>query len=158
MKKIISFFTLCALLLTASLLFSSCDAPGVYLIDELLPPLTEKATGYAVTTSILVTRLSTNESVEFTEPTELDVFHQRLEGVKCIRDKNLDGYLKRYAITFFTSDSAVTLYIVSDKDFIFEDYHYEAMRGGIDTVYLDSLFPPIPEIVPATGEAPDAEP
>ena len=134
-----------AVLLLAVLLLISCDAPGVMLLDEQLPPLTEKTTDYTVTTSILVTRLSTEDTVEFTTPQEMDAFHQRLEGVKCIRDKNLSGLLARYTITFFTADSAETLFVVSEKDFILGEYHYEAMRGGIDTVYLESLFPAIPE-------------
>ncbi len=134
-----------AILLLAVLMLISCDAPGVMLLDEQLPPLTEKTTDYTVTTSILVTRLSTEETVEFTTPQEMDAFHQRLEGVKCIRDKNLSGLLARYTITFFTADSAETLFVVSEKDFILGEYHYEAMRGGIDTVYLESLFPAIAE-------------
>ena len=135
--------TLISLLLAAVLLVS-CDAPGVTVLDELLPPLTEKTTGYTVTQSIVVTRLSTDESVEFSTPAEMETFHQRLEGIKCIKDKDTSGLLPRYTITFFTSETAETVFVASEKDFIVGELHYEAMRGGIDMVYLDSLFPEIP--------------
>ena len=149
LKKIIALISLTL----AAVLLVSCDAPGVTVLDKLLPPLTEKTTGYTVTESIVVTRLSTGETVEFSTPAEMETFHQRLEGIKCIRDKNNAGEPVRYYITFFTSDAAETLSVVNEKDFFFGDYHYEAMRGGIDMVYLDSLFPAIP-----TPDAPAEEP
>ena len=141
-------------LLLAAVLLVSCDAPGVVVLDELLPALTEKTTGYTVTRSIVVTRISTDESVEFSTPVEMETFHQRLEGIKCIKDKKTDGLLARYAITFFTADTAETLFVVSETDFIFEDVHYEAMRAGIDMVYLDSLFPSIEVPDYASAEEP----
>ena len=103
-----------------------------------------------MTTSIVVTRLTTEESVEFTEPTAMDAFHQRLEGIKCISDKKTEGLLPRYTITFMTEEAAETLFVISDTEFILNDVHYEAMRGGIDTVYLESLFPAI--VIPDTAE------
>ena len=158
MKKTISIFTALLLTLGTLLLCASCDAPGVKLLDEQLPPLAEKTTGYAVTTAIAVTRMTTGDTVEFSTPTEVSAFHQRLEGVKCIRDKKVSGYVARYAVTFFTSDSAETFYICSDKDFIVGEYHYEAMRAGVDTVYLESLFPPMPEVEVPEGTASEANP
>lgn len=130
---------LLALLFTA-LLLVSCDAPGVTVLDELMPPLTEKDTGYAVTTEIRVTKLTTGESVSFTEPTDLNTFHLHIEGIKCIRDKKFDDIQPLYNVAFFTSYSATSFDVCSSKDFIFEDYHYEAMRSGIDMLYLESLF------------------
>ena len=140
LKKIIALISLTL----AAVLLVSCDAPGVTVLDELLPPLTEKTTGYTVTESIVVTRLSTGESVEFTTPAEVETFHQRLEGIKCIRDKETADQPTRYYLTFFTAETAETLSVATEKDFYFGEYHYEAMRGGIDMVYLDSLFPAIP--------------
>lgn len=140
-KSILALIALCL----AAVLLVSCDAPGVKLLDELLPPLTEKTTGYTVTQSIVVTRMATADSVEFTTPAEMETFHQYLEGIKCIREKERSDELFRYSITFFTADSAETLYVVSDKVFVYDGYHYDAMRGGIDTVYLENLFPAMEE-------------
>ena len=84
LNKIIT--AIIALCLSA-LLLAACDAPGVKYLEEMMPPLIEKTTGYTVTQSIVVTRLSTAESVEFSTPAEMEAFHQRLEGVKCIHDK-----------------------------------------------------------------------
>lgn len=141
-----------AALFLSALLLVSCDAPGVKLLEDMLPPLTEKTTGYTVTQSIVVTQLSTAESVEFSTPAEMEAFHQRLEGVKCVRDKEQAGELLLYSVTFFTAEAAETFYVVSDNVFIFDGYHYDVMRGGLDTVYLASLFPEIP------APAEDAEP
>ena len=136
-KIVIAIIALCL----SALLLVSCDAPGVKLLEDLLPPLTEKTTGYTVTESIVVTQLATAESVEFSTPAEMEAFHQRLEGVKCVRDKEQAGEFLLYSITFFTKDSAETFFVVSDDVFIFDGYHYDIMRGGLDTVYLASLFP-----------------
>lgn len=125
----------------SALLLISCDAPGVKLLEDLLPPLTEKTTGYTVTESIVVTQMTTALSVEFSTPAEMEAFHQRLEGVKCVRDKEQAGEFLLYSITFFTKDSAETFYVVSDDVFVFDGYRYDIMRGGLDTVYLASLFP-----------------
>ncbi len=136
-KTITAIIALCL----SALLLVSCDAPGVKLLEDLLPPLTEKTTGYTVTESIVVTQLSTAESVEFSTPAEMEAFHQRLEGVKCVRDKEKSDEFLLYSVTFFTKDMAETFYVVSDNVFILDGYHYDVMRGGLDTVYLASLFP-----------------
>ena len=147
-KTVIAIIALCL----SALLLVSCDAPGVKLLEDMLPPLTEKTTGYTVTQSIVVTQLSTANSVEFSTPAEMEAFHQRLEGVKCVRDKEQTGELLLYSVTFFTKDAAETFYVVSDNVFVFDGYCYDVMRGGLDTVYLASLFPEIP--APAVDAAP----
>ena len=58
----------------------------------------------------------------------------------------------RYSVTFFTAESAETFYVVSDSVFVYDGERYDIMRGGLDTVYLDSLFPEI------AAPAEDAEP
>ena len=150
-------------ILLAAVLLASCDAPGVVVLDEQLPPLTEKTTGYTVTESIVVTRLSTAETVSFTTPTEMETFHQKMEGIKCVREKGANGLLPRYTITFFTAETAVTVTVLSEKNFLLGETYYEAMRGGMDMVYLDSLFPAVPtpdEVAEATAAeaAADAQP
>ena len=137
MKKLIP------LLLAALLLFVSCDAPGVLLLEDQLPPLMEKTTDYTVTESIVVTKLDTGESVTFSAPKEMDTFHQRLEGVKCTRDKlkeSADYYLE-YSVDFVTADGTSTLFVgETGKHFVLDGYHYEALRGGMDMFYLAGLF------------------
>ena len=127
-------------LLLAALFLVSCDAPGVTVLDKLFPPLIDTVTGYAVTTEIRVTKLTTGESVSFTTPAELNEFHLHLEGVKCIRDKKFDNIQPLYNIAFFTADSADSFDVCTEKDYIVGEYHYEAMRSGIDMLYLEGLF------------------
>ena len=136
MKKIALFLALlfCAMLLV------SCDAPGVTVLDSLFPPLTDTTTGYTVVTEIRVTKLITGETVSFTEPVEINNFHLRLEGIKCIRDKKFDEIQPLYNIAFFTADGIDSFDVCTEKDYIVGEYHYEAMRSGIDMMYLEGLF------------------
>ncbi|MBQ4350336.1 MAG: hypothetical protein II768_03695 [Clostridia bacterium] len=136
MKKI----ALILALLLAALFLSACDAPGVTVLDELMPPLTEKATGYAVTTEIRITKLTTGESVSFTEPADLNSVHMRFEGIKCIRDKKFDDIQPLYNVAFFTDTSADSFDVCTATDFIYGEYHYDAMRSGVDFVWLEGLF------------------
>ena len=136
MKKIA---LLLSVLLTA-LFLVSCDAPGVILLDSLLPPLTEESTGYTVTESIVVTNLLTEASVTFSTPAEMNTLHMQLEGVKCIRNKDKTGMKPSFMITFITADAATSLYILDEKNYLLDDEHYEAMRSGVDMYYLNGLF------------------
>ena len=136
MKK----FSLLLALLFIALFLASCDAPGVVLLDSLMPPLTEKATGYAVTTEIRITNLATGESVSFTEPADLNRVHPQFEGVKCIRDKKLDDLQPLYNVAFFTDYSADSFDVCASTDFIYNGYHYDAMRSGVDMLWLEGLF------------------
>ena len=136
MKKI----ALLLALLFAALLLVSCDAPGVTVLDSLMPPLTEKATGYAVTTEIRITKLTTGESVSFTEPADLNRVHLQFEGIKCIRDKKFDDIQPLYNVAFFTESGADSFDVCTATDFIYGGYHYDAMRSGVDFLWLEGLF------------------
>ena len=127
-------------LLTVCLLLASCDAPGVTVRDSLMPPLTEKATGYPVTTEIRITKLTTGESVSFTEPADLNTVHMQFEGIKCIRDKKFDDIQPLYNVAFLTAESADSFDVCTATDFIYGGYHYDAMRSGVDFFWLEGLF------------------
>ncbi|MBR5367343.1 MAG: hypothetical protein IK132_13955 [Clostridia bacterium] len=127
-------------LLFAALLFVSCDAPGVILLDSLMPPLMEKTTGYAVTTEIRITKLTTGETVSFTEPADLNNVHLQFEGIKCIRDKKFDDIQPLYNVAFFTATSGDSFDVCTSTDFIYGEYHYDAMRSGVDFLWLEGLF------------------
>lgn len=120
--------------------FASCDAPGVYKLDDYLPPLIDITTQYPYITSIEVTDNTSGASLEFVDSANLDSIRMRLEGIKCIREKDDGSYPIVYTIVFNTTDSVFTIGIASENDYVIDGYHYEAMRSGVDMLYFAGLF------------------
>ncbi|MGN1408795.1 MAG: hypothetical protein ACI4XJ_01330 [Eubacteriales bacterium] len=118
----------------------SCDSPGVYKLDDYLPPLMDITTQYPYITSIEVTEESSGVTLEFTEGKELDSIRMRFEGIKCIREKDGGDNEILYTVTFHTTDADFTIGISSAEDYIIDGYHYEAMRSGVDLLYFGGLF------------------
>ncbi len=129
-------------------MLAACDAPGVVLLESLLPPLTEKATGYTVTESIEVTETATGKTVSFSTPAEMNTFHQQVEGIKCVRESAKGTFDTPYEISFRTADKAAVLSVAvtpgirEDKStrFFIDGKRYDAVVGGVDLFYLAGLF------------------
>lgn len=138
MKRALCLFI--ALILSLSAI--SCGTPGLYVIDELIPPLIDISTQYPCLEKITVFSSDTQTELEFTEGTELDNIRMRFEGIKCIREKLPDAadHPSAYTVAFFTSDSEVKIYLVSESVCIINDYKYEAMTSGFDFMYFAGLF------------------
>ncbi len=148
MKKVR--LTLCLALAALFILplLVSCDAPGVVLLESLLPPLTEKTTGYTVTESIVVTETATGKTAVFSAPADMNTFHQQVEGIKCVKESASGDFDTPYTITFQTADKSVVLSVVTtpgiraDKStrFLVDGKRYDAVVGGVDLYYLAGLF------------------
>ncbi|MBQ8185351.1 MAG: hypothetical protein IJ037_00585 [Clostridia bacterium] len=128
------------LLLSAALFLASCGTPGVYLLDDHLPELIDPSTQYPYTEKITVTQCSTGKVLEYTEGSDHDLIRMRLEGIRCIREKDTGALTPLYTIEFTTTDGTVTLHIASEYDYILDGYVYEAMRSSVDLLYFDGLF------------------
>ena len=131
---------LAAAILLSGLLLIGCDAPGVYRMDDVLPPLIDAKTQYPYVESITVEQASSGKTLELTAPAELDKLRMQFEGIKAIREKTEGETEYLYRVTFFTTDGEMQLFIVSGEQYVMDGYLYEIMRAGIDLVYFDSLF------------------
>lgn len=118
----------------------SCDAPGVYKLDDHLPPIMDITTQYPYVTSIEVTDNSSGVTLEFTEEKELGSIRMRFEGIKCIRENDSVEHEILYTVVFHTTDSDFTIEIYSETDYVIDGYHYEAMRFSVDLFYFNALF------------------
>lgn len=136
MKRLI--FILTAVL--TLVLLVSCDAPGVYKLDESLPALIDSSTQYPYTTEIRVTKESTGETLSFTDGVDHDRIRMQFEGIKSIRERDDGSLTAEYSVTFVTTDGEKTIQIVSSEDYIMDGYHYEVMRSGIDMFFFEGLF------------------
>ncbi len=135
------FITVFAAVIICAVLLSSCDAPGVYLIDDQLPKLTDSATGYALVTSARITELSSGDIAELTEINDIERLRMNLEGIKCIRERDDEREPYAYTIEFLDGDKTVfEMKVCDDDDYIIDGYHYEAMYSGVDMFYLRSFF------------------
>jgi len=128
------------LLLALTVVLCSCMTPGVYILDENLPVLIDPATQYPYTEKITVTDHASGKVLEYTDGISHDQIRMRLEGIRCIREKDDGSYTPLYTVEFTTTEGVVTLGIASAYDYILDGYHYEAMRSSVDLFYFAGLF------------------
>lgn len=128
------------LLLALTAVLCSCTTPGVYILDENLPVLIDPSTQYPYTEKITVTDHASGKVLEFTDGISHDQIRMRLEGIRCIREKDDGSYPLLYTVEFTTTEGIVTLGIASEYDYILNGYHYEAMRSSVDLFYFAGLF------------------
>lgn len=134
MKRILT------VLLAMMVLLTACGTPGVYILDESLPVLIDPTTQYPYTEKITVTDHASGKVLEYTDGTSHDQIRMRLEGIRCIREKDDGSYTPLYTVEFTTTEGVVTLGIASAYDYILDGYHYEAMRSSVDLFYFAGLF------------------
>lgn len=140
MHRRIAIFMLLALTL---LLFTGCRA---YSLTDELPPLIDPQTQLPKVTAISVTRASDGAVVTLTETADLNTMMLQLDGIRGSKTKEeLTRFTKTYpilyTITFFVGDSAEpVLYVCGTEEFYRSDYSWLAVRGGVDLLYLESLF------------------
>ena len=80
MKRVIAF--VCAFICLAIL--SSCDAPGVYSLNDSLPPLIDSETQYPYVQSVDVTN-SDGNTVTLVSSGEMDNIRMKFEGINASR-------------------------------------------------------------------------
>ena len=125
-----------------AVLFVSCDAPGVFRLDNSLPLLGDDTAGIRNILSVTVENLSTGESVSFSEPSEINAVRMRFEGIKYIRERTQGTENTGYRVTFLTDGGKndLTLSFSSSDSFTMGKYRCDIMYSGIDTVYFAGLF------------------
>lgn len=130
---------LCVLL---AVLFVSCDAPGVFRLDDALPQLSDDTAGIQNILSVTIEDLSSGESVSFSEASEINAVRMRFEGIKYIREKAAGTEETGYRVTFITDGGKndLTLSFSSSDSFTMGEYRCDIMYSGIDTVYFAGLF------------------
>ena len=135
MKRVIAF--VCAFICLAIL--SSCDAPGVYRLDDSLPPLIDSETQYPYIQSVDVTN-SDGNTVTLVSSGEMDNIRMKFEGIKCVKEKSPEPSEILYTVTFNTNDGKYTISVISEDKLILDGVTYDVLRGGADLFYLTSLF------------------
>ena len=135
MKRVIAF--VCAFICLAIL--SSCDAPGVYSLNDSLPPLIDSETQYPYVQSVDVTN-SAGNTVTLVSSTEMDNIRMKFEGIKCVKEKSPEPSETLYTVTFNTNDGEYTISVISEDKLIIDGVAYDVLRGGADLFYLASLF------------------
>ena len=135
MKRVIAF--VCAFICLAML--SSCDAPGVYSLDDSLPPLIDSETQYPYVQSVDVTN-SDGNTVTLVSSGEMDNIRMKFEGIKCVKEKSPEQSETLYTVTFNTNDGKYTISVISEDKLIIDGVTYDVLRGGADLFYLASLF------------------
>lgn len=135
MKRVIAF--VCAFICLAIL--SSCDAPGVYSLDDSLPPLIDSETQYPYVQSVDVTN-SDGKTVTLVSSGEMDNIRMKFEGIKCVKEKSPEPSEILYTVTFNTNDGEYTISVISEDKLIIDGVAYDVLRGGADLFYLASLF------------------
>lgn len=135
MKRVLAFVS--AFICLAML--SSCDAPGVYSLDDSLPPLIDSETQYPYVQSVDVTN-SDGNTVTLVSSGEMDNIRMKFEGIKCVKEKSSESSGKLYTVTFNTSDGEYTISVISEDKLIIDGVTYDILRGGADLFYLASLF------------------
>lgn len=123
-------------------LFVSCDAPGVFRLDDALPQLDDDTAGIRNILSVTIENLESGESISFSETSEINAVRMRFEGIKYIREKSGDTPNTGYRVTFLTDGgkSDLTLSFSSSDSFTIGEYRCDIMYSGIDTVYFAGLF------------------
>ena len=135
MKRVIAF--VCAFICLAIL--SSCDAPGVYSLNDSLPPLIDSETQYPYVQSVDVTN-SAGNTVTLVASAEMDNIRMKFEGIKCVKEKSPEQSETLYTVTFNTNDGEYTISVISEDKLIIDGVAYDVLRGGADLFYLASLF------------------
>lgn len=135
MKRVIAF--VCAFICLAIL--SSCDAPGVYSLDDSLPPLIDSETQYPYVQSVDVTN-SDGKTITLVSSGEMDNIRMKFEGIKCVKEKSPEPSEILYTVTFNTNDGEYTISVISEDKLIIDGVAYDVLRGGADLFYLASLF------------------
>ena len=135
MKRVIAF--VCAFICLAML--SSCDAPGVYSLNDSLPPLIDSETQYPYVQSVDVTN-SAGNTVTLVSSGEMDNIRRKFEGIKCVKEKSSEQSETLYTVTFNTNDGEYTISVISEDKLIIDGVAYDVLRGGADLFYLASLF------------------
>lgn len=135
MKRVIAF--VCAFICLAML--SSCDAPGVYSLNDSLPPLIDSETQYPYVQSVDVTN-SAGNTVTLVSSGEMDNIRMKFEGIKCVKEKSSEPSEILYTVTFNTNDGEYTISVISEDKLIIDGVTYDVLRGGADLFYLASLF------------------
>lgn len=135
MKRVIAF--VCAFICLAIL--SSCDAPGVYSLNDSLPPLIDSETQYPYVQSVDVTN-SAGNTVTLVSSGEMDNIRMKFEGIKCVKEKSSEQSETLYTVTFNTNDGEYTISVISEDKLIIDGVAYDVLRGGADLFYLASLF------------------
>ena len=135
MKRVIAF--VCAFICLAIL--SSCDAPGVYSLNDSLPPLIDSETQYPYVQSVDITN-SDGNTVTLVSSGEMDNIRMKFEGIKCVKEKSPEQSEILYTVTFNTNDGEYTISVISEDKLIIDGVTYDVLRGGTDLFYLASLF------------------
>ena len=135
MKRVIAF--VCAFICLAML--SSCDAPGVYSLNDSLPPLIDSETQYPYVQSVDITN-SDGNTVTLVSSAEMDNIRMKFEGIKCVKEKSPEPSEILYTVTFNTNDGKYTISVMSEDKLIIDGVAYDVLRGGADLFYLASLF------------------
>lgn len=135
MKRVIDF--VCAFICLAIL--SSCDAPGVYSLNDSLPPLIDSETQYPYVQSVDITN-SDGNTVTLVSSGEMDNIRMKFEGIKCVKEKSPEQSETLYTVTFNTNDGKYTISVISEDKLIIDGVTYDVLRGGADLFYLASLF------------------
>lgn len=135
MKRVIAF--VCAFICLAIL--SSCDAPGVYSLNDSLPPLIDSETQYPYVQSVDITN-SDGNTVTLVSSAEMDNIRMKFEGIKCVKEKSSEQSETLYTVTFNTNDGKYTISVISEDKLIIDGVTYDVLRGGADLFYLASLF------------------
>ncbi len=135
MKRVIAF--VCAFICLAIL--SSCDAPGVYSLNDSLPPLIDSETQYPYVQSVDITN-SDGNTVTLVSSAEMDNIRMKFEGIKCVKEKSPEQSETLYTVTFNTNDGKYTISVISEDKLIIDGVTYDVLRGGADLFYLASLF------------------
>lgn len=135
MKRVIAF--VCAFICLAIL--SSCDAPGVYSLNDSLPPLIDSETQYPYVQSVDITN-SDGNTVTLVSSAEMDNIRMKFEGIKCVKEKSPEQSEILYTVTFNTNDGKYTISVISEDKHIIDGVAYDVLRGGADLFYLASLF------------------
>ena len=135
MKRVIAF--VCAFICLAIL--SSCDAPGVYSLNDSLPPLIDSETQYPYVQSVDITN-SDGNTVTLVSSAEMDNIRMKFEGIKCAKEKSSEQSETLYTVTFNTNDGEYTISVISEDKLIIDGVAYDVLRGGADLFYLASLF------------------
>ncbi len=139
MKK--SLFSLLAALLIL------CQLTGCAVsLSDALPPLDDATTKTQNVTTVTVRRYADEAVFTITDPVALDTLYSQLSGIRGTRKKMevreyLDTYPPLYMITFADGNGAVAeLLLTNETTFYYDGYAYDALRGGADLLYFDSLF------------------
>ena len=135
MKRVIAF--VCAFICLAIL--SSCDAPGVYSLNDSLPPLIDSETQYPYVQSVDITN-SDGNTVTLVSSAEMDNIRMKFEGIKCVKEKSPEQSETLYTVTFNTNDGKYTISVISEDKLIIDGVTYDVLRGGADLFYIASLF------------------